>query len=227
MACGAIIFDCDGLLLDTEHLYNEATRQVLEKYGVSGNAYSDEVRQHVIGVSELEGAANAVRLMGVPVEPHIFLHERESFLANLFPQCAEMKGARNLVLKVIEAGIPCGLATSANRKAFELKLANHGDWILKIPQVVTGCQLPPGRGKPEPDIFLRVAELIGFKGRESECLVFEDAPSGCRGAKAAGMKVIAVPDPSLPRELYLPYCNEILGNLTEFNPEKYGLPFTN
>jgi pseudouridine-5'-monophosphatase len=188
LRCRAIIFDCDGLLLDTEELYNEAARKVLEKHGYSRGLYTDAVRQHVVGLSELEGAANAVREMNVDISPKDFFEEREAFLVDLFPHCQAMKGAKELVLKVLASGIPCGVATSANRNAFELKvcdlftfffcslpssqLTNHRDWVGQLP-FVTGCQLPPGRGKPQPDIFLRVAEMIGFKGRESEVLVFE------------------------------------------------------
>ena len=56
-------------------------------------------------------------------------------------------------------------------------------------------------------------------------LLLQDAPSGSRGAHAAGMHVIAVPDPAMPHELYTPYCDEILSSLWDVNPKKYGFDF--
>mmetsp|Transcript_4193 Transcript_4193/g.5419 ORF Transcript_4193/g.5419 Transcript_4193/m.5419 type:complete len:238 (+) Transcript_4193:16-729(+) len=224
--CKAIIFDCDGLLLDTEPLYNKASCLVLERHGLSGDLYTVEVRQHVVGVCELEGAKEAVQRTGLQLSPADYLKQREEALVDLFPLCEAMPGAMELVTAVRKAGVPSAIATSANRNAFELKLKNHSHWVGLYDQekkVMTGCQLPSGRGKPKPDIFLRAAELIGFKGREHEILVFEDAPSGSKGAKEAGMTVIAVPDPALPRALYEPHAHEILSSLSEFDPKKYGL----
>eukprot|EP00009_Paramoeba_aestuarina_P013557 CAMPEP_0201526446 /NCGR_PEP_ID=MMETSP0161_2-20130828/31878_1 /ASSEMBLY_ACC=CAM_ASM_000251 /TAXON_ID=180227 /ORGANISM="Neoparamoeba aestuarina, Strain SoJaBio B1-5/56/2" /LENGTH=237 /DNA_ID=CAMNT_0047926837 /DNA_START=42 /DNA_END=752 /DNA_ORIENTATION=- len=222
----AIIFDCDGLLLDTEPLYTKASQIVLEKHGVSGDKYDDSVRQHIIGVCEIEGAKSAIKLCGLEgVTPEQYLQEREDVLEDIFPTCTEMAGARKLVNAVLKSGMPVALATSANRNAFELKLKNHQDWVGAIPKVVTGCQLQPGRGKPMPDIFLKAASLIDFTGREGECLVFEDAPSGSKGAHTAGMHVIAVPDPSIPHSCYEDFTDEILTSLEQFDPEKYELGF--
>ena len=123
--CRAIIFDVDGLLLATESLYNEATRRVLRQYGFTGNEYTDDVRQHVVGVDELTGMANAVRLMGVNEDPHVFLEKREKELVEMFPDCEAMPGAKELVLAVLDSGVPCALATSANRPAFELKVGGE------------------------------------------------------------------------------------------------------
>ena len=76
-------------------------------------------------------------------------------------------------------------------------------------------------GKPAPDIFLVAASRLN--AAPEECLVFEDAPSGVQAAKAAGMQVIAVPDPNMDRSAYAG-ADRILNQLTEFDPSFLGLP---
>ena len=144
--CKAIIFDCDGLLLDTEPLYNKASCLVLERFpffflatslktkipktlnkmkhrhGLSGDLYTVEVRQHVVGVCELEGAKEAVQRTGLQLSPADYLKQREEALVDLFPLCEAMPGAMELVTAVRKAGVPSAIATSANRNAFELKV---------------------------------------------------------------------------------------------------------
>jgi pseudouridine-5'-monophosphatase len=77
-------------------------------------------------------------------------------------------------------------------------------------------------GKPAPDIFLLAAKRLGFN--PSECLVFEDAPSGTKAARTAGMAVVVVPDPNMDRSLYDPLPDQFLDSLEQFLPEHWGLP---
>ena len=169
LRCKAIIFDCDGLLLDTERLNNKAVKNVLVKYGLSEDLYTDQVRQHVVGVSELEGAANAVREMSIDIEPEVFFEEKEAFVRGWYANCKPMKGAKELVLKVLESGIPCGLATSANKNAFELKVD------LRIGILFSSNSFTS---------FLTVEESPGLGGQDPSCDDGVPAPPWPRQATA-------------------------------------------
>jgi pseudouridine-5'-monophosphatase len=87
--------------------------------------------------------------------------------------------------------------------------------------VVTGDDPRVKRGKPAPDIFLAAAARLAAE--PASCLVFEDAPSGTGAALAAGMAVVAVPDPNMDRSRYAD-CHEVLDSLADFRPEAWGLP---
>ncbi len=76
-------------------------------------------------------------------------------------------------------------------------------------------------GKPAPDLFLTAAKRLGADPQH--CLVFEDAPSGTQAAIAAGMAVVAIPDPNLDRGLFQ-QANQILESLSDFKPSEWGLP---
>ena len=112
------------------------------------------------------------------------------------------------------------MATSSTRVLFDLKTQHHA-WFDQFDQIVTGDDPDIRQGKPAPDIFLTAAKRLGVT--PSDCLVFEDAPSGMKAARAAGMAVVVVPEPEMDKSRYTA-ADEILQSLQEFKPEHWQLP---
>jgi pseudouridine 5'-phosphatase len=212
-----IIYDMDGLLLDTEGIYTEVTRQIVGRFG---KTYDWSIKQHMIGRPALESARYLVEALGLPIRAEQYLEERESLLREQFPFAAAMPGAERLVRHLHAHGVPQAVATSSSELLFRLKTLRH-DWFVLFDAVVTGDDPAVEHGKPAPDIFLTAARRL--KREPATCLVFEDAPSGLQAGLAAGMRVIAVPDPNMNPERYAT-AHELLDSLQAFDPERWGLP---
>jgi len=183
-----VIFDLDGVLLDTEPLYTRATQEVVDEFGV---VFDWSVKSGMIGRSDLEGARHLVRALGIPLEPEEYLRRRKPILDRMFPTAPEMRGARALVERLSARGVPQGVATSSAEYQYRLKTAHH-DWFVAFASVVCGDDPRVAAPKPAPDIFLVAAKALGAD--PDRCLVFEDSLSGVAAARAAGMQVVALPD---------------------------------
>jgi pseudouridine-5'-monophosphatase len=105
-----------------------------------------------------------------------------------------MPGARALIAAVAARGVPQAVATSSYARLVGRKTARHADWFATFQAVVRGDDPRVRHGKPAPDIFLVAAAALGVP--PADCVVLEDATVGVAAARAAGMQVIAVPDPA-------------------------------
>jgi pseudouridine-5'-monophosphatase len=213
-----VIYDMDGLLLDTEPFYTTATQIIAQRYG---KVFDWSVKSRMIGKRASDSARLLVESLGLPMKPEEYLEARKEILDELFPRAEPMPGAARLTRHLHDRGIPQGVASSSDRHNFELKTSRHTEWFSIFECIVIGDDPEVQRGKPAPDIFLVAAGRL--KASPRECLVFEDAPAGAEAGLAAGMSVIAVPDPNMSREAY-PAAVQILQSLSEFDPESWGLP---
>ncbi len=213
-----VIYDMDGLLLDTEIFYTEVTQEIVGRYG---KVFDWSVKSAMIGRPAIESARHLVAALELPLRPEEYLEEREKLLEQRFPRAEARPGAERLARHLHAHGVPQAVATSSTRAFFELKTARHREWFALFESVVTGDDPSVKRGKPAPDIFLAAAARL--EADPARCLVFEDAPSGTRAALEAGMAVVAVPDPNMDRSRY-EGCDEVLDSLLEFRPERWGLP---
>ena len=185
----AIVFDLDGTLLDTEPLYTDATQKVLDPHG---HTYSMELKKRCMGGDSRRSARLTIEEYQLPLTIDEFLDERESHLVELFPHAPEIPGAGEFVSALGGQGIPMGLATSSHQHLCDMKL-QHKPWRQHFEAIICGNHEAVKNGKPAPDIFLTCANEMQFKG--SDCIAFEDSPTGIRAALAAGMTVIAVSSP--------------------------------
>jgi len=214
----AVIYDMDGLLLDTEPFYTEVTQTIIGRYG---HTFDWSVKSRMIGKKAIDSARILIEAYGLPIAPEQYLKEREVLLARLFPTAQPMPGAQRLTEHLANAGTPQAVASSSNRREFELKITNHRPWFACFGCIVLGDDPSVKRGKPAPDIFLAAAERLGIA--PDQCLVLEDAPSGVEAARAAGMSVVAVPNPAMAVESFSA-ADEVLQSLEAFRPEAWGLP---
>jgi len=186
----AVIFDLDGVLLDSEQLWNRAK----EAYVASaGGRWRPDAPEAMIGMSSPEWSAYIRDALAVdrPVEEinRAVVERIERLYREELPL---LPGAVETV-RLLGERWPLGLASSANREIIDLVLSEAG---LGSAFLATVSSEEVGRGKPAPDVYLEAARLLGVDPRR--CVALEDSASGLRAAHAAGMAVIALPNPHYP-----------------------------
>jgi pseudouridine-5'-monophosphatase len=212
-----VIFDMDGVLLDTERLYTASTQQIVSRFG---KTFDWSVKADMIGRPALDSARHLVDALALPMTPEAYLAEREMILETMMPTAEAMPGARELTQWLRSSGIPYAVATSSAHRIYELKTRRHREWFTTFDVVVTGDDPRIARGKPAPDIFLLAAAALGVP--PERCVVVEDAPSGVAAGRAAGMRVVAVPDPAMDRARYTE-ADVVVDSLTTLTPRLLGL----
>uniref|UniRef100_A0A1I8Q822 Pseudouridine-5'-phosphatase n=1 Tax=Stomoxys calcitrans TaxID=35570 RepID=A0A1I8Q822_STOCA len=216
------IFDMDGLLLDTEKLYTEATQRILDKFG--GPKYTFDVKLSLMGVVHMDMCRKLVDIYKLPISPDEYSKLQKEINSQLMIDAQLMPGAERLLKHLHKHNIPFCLATSSGQDMVEVKITHHQELFKLFNHRVCGSSDPEVKnGKPAPDIFLIAASRFPDKPQPSQCLVFEDAPNGVMAAHSAGMQVVMVPDERVPLEMSSLATQRLL-SLEEFQPELYGLP---
>ena len=213
-----LIYDMDGLLLDTEGIYTEVTQQIVGEYG---KVFDWSVKEKIIGRRSIQAAEIIVESLDLPISPQDYLDSRKDVLLEKFKDTEALPGAKEMTTHFFKLGIPQALATSSSSPMFEAKFEKHKKWFSQFAQIVRGDDPELKEGKPAPDIFLLAANRVGVE--PAECLVFEDAPTGTEAALAAGMSVVVVPDPNMDHCHYK-NASQIISSLKDFDPEYWGLP---
>lgn len=215
-----VIFDMDGLILDTEAIYTEIMSRVAEKYG---SKFCWEVKVQLMGRPGKEGNKLAVELMNLPITPEQFYQEQQVHKEQLFPKTNVLPGAEKLVRHLVKHNVPIALASGSFHKDYLVKTTNHKELFHLFPVKVFGDDPELKRGKPFPDQFLLTARRFETENKPENILVFEDSSNGVLAAKAAGMGVVMVPDRRLDKELYHD-PTKVMFSLEDFKPEEFGFP---
>lgn len=184
----AVIFDCDGTLVDTMPAHFEAWREALAQYGAA-NVLAEDVFYAMGGRPTKDIVMDLNAEYGLKLDPaRVALSKREAFLRKL--HLCELIDEVAAIAKDLRGKVPIGIATGGSRFVIEKTLAIFGisDWF---DEVITADDV--SIGKPAPDIYLEAARRLGVV--PSQCLAFEDAPAGVDAARAAGMIVVEVPVP--------------------------------
>jgi HAD superfamily hydrolase (TIGR01509 family) len=183
----AVIFDMDGLLLDTESLYRVA--MVTAASGM-GYDFPDEFCQSMVGTAEAELHAILHQRFGVDFPIGRLFTDCESEMWRLLEAALPVKpGAAELIAELATRKLPMAVATSTVRRIAEQHLKRAG-FFDHFGAVCTREDVT--RGKPHPDLFLKAANDLGVPAKR--CLVLEDSYHGIRAAHAAGAMAIMVPD---------------------------------
>lgn len=195
---GGYIFDLDGTLVDSMPTHFRAWRRALRNNGAPAHIFEwDEFNSHG-GMFAVDIVVKLNRDYGLDMNPQTVaeqkrLHYCELLETEALPVIPETV---NLVHRLRAQGIPYAIGTGSMILGAQETLRSAGLLDL-FPIMVTPGDVPPGRGKPNPDIFLLCAERMGVK--PSDCIVFEDALPGIRAAEAAGMACCVVgPCPPQP-----------------------------
>jgi HAD superfamily hydrolase (TIGR01509 family) len=186
----AVIFDCDGTLVDSMPAHFDAWCEALAAFG-AGGIFKEDVFFAMGGRPTREIVADLNSEYGLKLDPEaVALAKREAFLKKL--HLVELIDEVADFAKSLSGKVPLAVASGGSRYVVEktLKMLGCSDWF---DEVVTADDV--ANGKPAPDIFLKAADLLGVAAKS--CLVIEDAQPGVMAAEAAGMKVITIPMPNL------------------------------
>lgn len=183
----AVIFDLDGTLVDSMWIWKDIDIAYLDKHNLP---LPQDLQKSIEGMSFTETAQYFKTRFSLVDSVDTIKAEWVSMAQDYYSNRIDLKrGAREFVEKLNEKGIPVGIGTSNSRELALMVLQRHR-LEMKVSELVTSCEVP--KGKPAPDVFLKVAEQLGVD--PAQCLVFEDTYAGVAAARAAGMQVIAVRD---------------------------------
>jgi len=200
----ALVFDMDGLLVDSEPLWHEVEKEFI---AARGGVWTLELALRVTGM----GIGPAIRVMGqacgFDVDEERDVAEMEDRFVARVDEVSLKPGALPF-LGDARGRLPLALASSSTRKLIDtiLRRFNVQGYFQAT---VSGREVP--RAKPFPDVYLRAAELLGVE--PAACLALEDSRNGARAAQAAGMVVIAVPEGNT--EGFESLANAVVGSLDE------------
>jgi HAD superfamily hydrolase (TIGR01509 family) len=181
----AVLFDMDGLLIDSEPLWFEVETEVMTRLG---GIWSPADQEALLGSSLDRSVRYFLERARVPADP---AEVGEWMIGGIVAKVLErgvkiMPGAAELVAAVAASGLPYALVTSSQSRFVDAVLARTG---LRFPVVVTGSDV--SRGKPDPEPYLLATRRLGVA--PAGCLVLEDSITGVTAAEAAGCFVVAVP----------------------------------
>ncbi|HEX6025702.1 MAG TPA: HAD family phosphatase [Solirubrobacter sp.] len=198
----AVVFDLDGVLVDSEQVWDQARRDVVAAHG---GTWKDSATRDMLGMSSPEWSAYVVEELGVPLTPEqVNAAVVEAMLANYRKHLPLLPGAREAVER-LGARYPLGLASSSNRPVIDLVLELMGV-ADRFKATVSSEEV--ARGKPAPDVYEEVVRRLGV----SKAAAIEDSEAGIRSAHAAGLYVIAIPN------LHFPPSEEALALAHEVHP---------
>jgi HAD superfamily hydrolase (TIGR01509 family) len=186
----AVIFDLDGVLVDSESVWDSARREVV---AANGGSWTDAATRAMQGMSSPEWSRYLRDELGVPLDPkEISRRVVERVLAAYDRKVPLLPGAVEAVRRLAKRW-PLGLASSANRPVIDAVLRS-ADLTECFSATVSGDEV--ARGKPSPDVYLAAAEKLGVDAPRAAAV--EDSTNGLRAGAAAGMLVIAVPNREFP-----------------------------
>ena len=183
-----VALDMDGLLFDTERIYWQVGDTVLQR---RGHRFSTELQQRMMGRVGVSAMQQMIDYHALPDAPQDLLEESEVIYGELLAQqLRPMPGLGGWIERLIQSGLPFGLATSSRRKFVDVILETV-TWSDELSFMLTGDDVT--RGKPDPQMYQMAASRLGIA--PSEMLVVEDSGNGCAAGVAAGAVTVAVPSP--------------------------------
>lgn len=211
-----LIFDMDGVLIDSEPLHLIAYQELLGQFGIT---FSEEDNRPYIGRKDLELSQELIALHKLPIEALQLVEKKEEILARLFQtQLALRPGVLRVLELAKKISLPVAVASSATLPTIQLVVQTL-DIGRYFQTLTSGDEV--AHGKPEPDVFLLAAERIGVL--PINCLVIEDSYNGIIAAKAAGMMCLAIPCQATRHQDHTK-ADKILGTLESLNLDEWCKP---
>lgn len=188
----AVIFDLDGLLLESEQVWSAAKRDLTEQ---RSGSWTDAAEHEMIGMSSTEWSRYMHDSLSVPLDPETISAEVVALLTDRYRRELPLIEGAEEAVRALADRWPLGLASSSNREIIDLVLERTG-WVDLFAATVSSEEV--ARGKPAPDVYLEAAGRLG--ARPERCAAVEDSGAGIRSAHAAGATVVAVPNRAYPPE---------------------------
>lgn len=186
----AVVFDLDGVIVDSEHVWDEARQRLAEE---RGGRWHDRASRDMMGMSSREWSRYMHDVIGLAESPDEINAEVVRRLVAVYREELPLLDGAVEAVEALAGRWPLGLASSSNRELIDLVLRVSGleRWFAAT---VSSEEVP--RGKPAPDVYLEAARRLGVAAER--CAAVEDSENGIRSAKAAGMRVIAIPNAQYP-----------------------------
>jgi HAD superfamily hydrolase (TIGR01509 family) len=207
----AVVFDLDGVLIDSEHVWDAAREELARE---RGGRWHEGAQQEMMGMSSTEWSRYMHETIGVPDPPEEISAEVVRRLERIYRKHLPLiEGAAEAVER-LAARWPLAVASSSNRPIIDLTLELSG--LARFFLVTVSSEEVP-RGKPAPDVYLEAAKRLGVD--PTACAAVEDSHNGILSAKGAGMRVIAIPNPRYPPAAdTLAAADAVLASINELTP---------
>jgi HAD superfamily hydrolase (TIGR01509 family) len=208
----AVVFDMDGVLIESEEVWDAVREEYVRE---RGGRYDDEIQRAMMGMSSPEWSRYLHETAGVADDPETINAEVVRRMLHSYRGHLPLFDGAVEAVRRLAGRYPLAVASSSNRPLIDTVLEVAG---LKQYFRATVSSEEVARGKPAPDVYLEAARRLGFEPQR--CAAVEDSHSGIRSAKAAGMRVVAIPNPSYPPdEEALAQADVVIRSLDELTPE--------
>jgi HAD superfamily hydrolase (TIGR01509 family) len=208
----AVVFDLDGVILDSEQLWDEVREQLARE---RGGRWSDRAQADMMGMSSTEWSRYMHDVVGLRESPEEINREVVRRMLERYTERLPLIDGAVDAVRRIAARWPLGLASSSNRELIDRALELSG--LAPLFRATVSSE-EVARGKPAPDVYLEAARRLGVAA--TDCAAVEDSANGIRSAQAAGTRVIAIPNSRYPPdEEALAAADVVLRSLRELTPD--------
>ena len=209
----AVVFDMDGVLVDSEHLWDEIREQLAHE---RGGRWHDRAQADMMGMSSPEWSAYMHDVIGLAESPDEINAEVVRRLLTRYRESLPLLPGAVDAVERLSARWPLGLASSSNRGVIDAVLSTAGI-ADRFRATVSSEEVE--RGKPAADVYVEAARRLDVE--PGRCAAVEDSKNGIRSAKAAGLRVVAIPNTRYPPgEDALADADLVLRSLAELTPER-------
>jgi HAD superfamily hydrolase (TIGR01509 family) len=212
VAVDAVIFDLDGVLIDSEQVWAEVRERFVREHG---GRWHEGAAVEMIGMSSIEWSRYMHDELGVPLAPEEISDQVVERVGEVYGSHLPLLPGAVEAVRRISAAWPLGLASSANRPLIDLVLELAGlapDFRMSVSSEEVA------RGKPAPDVYLEAVSRLDIE--PSRAVAVEDSTNGLLAARAAGLGVIAIPNRQFPpSQEELNIADRVLGSLEELTPD--------
>ncbi len=211
MPVQAVIFDMDGVIVESEHLWDQAREELVKE---AGGRWGANAQTAMMGMASHEWSVYVRDELEVPLPAQEISERVVARLTELYRRELPLIDGATAALRAAAQEWPVAIASSSNRELIDLitELAGIADHLT-----ATVSSEEAGRGKPAPDVFLHAAEALSAEPQH--CVVVEDSANGIRAGVAAGMPVIAAPNRDFPPPLdVLDLATIVVDRIAEITP---------
>ena len=208
----ALVFVMDGVLVDTEAVWDDVREALVRE---RGGRWSDRAQADMMGMSSVEWSRYMHERLGLRETPAEINDEVVRRMLVRYRENLPLIEGAVAAVERLAPHVPLAVASSSNRPLIDAVLAASG-LTPHFAATVSSEEVP--RGKPAPDVFHEAASRLGVE--PARCAAVEDSSNGLRAAHAAGMRVLALPNPHYPPAPdALALADVVLGSLAELTPE--------
>ena len=209
----AVVFDLDGVIVDSEHVWDEVRENLAHE---RGGRWHDGAQADMMGMSSPEWSRYMHEVIELPDPPEEISAEVVRRLSAIYREELPLIPGAVEAVRRLRARFRLGLASSSNRELIDLVLDLAG--IAECFEATVSSE-EVARGKPAPDVYLEAARRLEV--RPERCAAIEDSEAGIRSAAAAGMRVLAIPNPHFPpADEALAEADVVLASIAELTPER-------